>query len=240
MKNTIRSGAFVLALAAARVTNAQAPMMSSADMKAMTAHMEMTKLSARNTADSIRAAKLVTELRTSIAKYKDVKLAVADGFRQFAPQIKDQHVYHFTNYQWALENAFRFNPEKPTSLLYKKDGAGNFVLIGAMYTAPKRYTESQLDERVPLSVAQWHKHVNWCLPPKGDPSLWQAKKNDRPVFGPLGVSTEKECEAAGGKFEPEVFGWMVHANVFASDDPNVIWHDDHGMSGDEMMDHSHD
>lgn len=240
MKNIVRSGAFALAFLIAGVTNAQSPMMSSADMKAMAAHMEMTKLSAKNTADSIRAIKLVAELRTSIAKYKDVNLAVADGFKQFAPQIKDQHVYHFTNYRWALENAFRFNPEKPTSLLYKKDATGNFVLVGAMYTAPKRYTESQLDERVPLSVAQWHKHVNWCLPPKGDPSLWQTKKNDRPVFGPLGVSTEQECAAAGGTFEKEVFGWMVHANVFASDDPNVIWHDDHGMSGDGMMDHGHD
>jgi hypothetical protein len=240
MKNTIRGGAFALVVMVAGVSDAQSPMMSSADMKAMAAHMEMTKLSAKNTADSIRAAKLVIELRASIAKYKDVNLAIADGFRQFAPQIKNQHVYHFTNYSWALENAFRFNPEKPTSLLYKKDAAGSFVLIGAMYTAPRRFTESQLDERVPLSVAQWHKHVNWCLPPKGNPSLWQMKKNDRPVFGPLGVSTEKECEAAGGKFEPEVFGWMVHANVFASDDPRVIWHDDHGMSGDEMMDHSRD
>jgi hypothetical protein len=240
MKNTVHSGAFALVVMAAGVVNAQSPTMSSADMKAMAAHMEMTKLSARNSADSTRAAKLVTDLRASISKYKDVNLAVADGFRQFAPQIKNQHVYHFTNYGWALENAFMFNPEKPTSLLYKKDAAGNFVLIGAMYTAPKRFTETELDERVPLSVAQWHKHVNWCLPPKGDQSLWQTKKNDRPVFGPLGVSTEKECEAAGGKFEPEVFGWMVHANVFASDDPNVIWHDDHGMSGDEMMDHSHD
>jgi hypothetical protein len=240
MKNTVRSGAFALAFLVAGVTNAQSPMMSSADMKAMAAHMEMTKLSAKNTADSIRATKLVAELRTSIAKYKDVNLAVADGFKQFAPQIKVQHVYHFTNYRWALENVFRFNPEKPTSLLYKKDATGNFVLVGAMYTAPKRYTESQLDERVPLSVAQWHKHVNWCLPPKGDPSLWQTKKNDRPVFGPLGVSTEQECAAAGGTFEKEVFGWMVHANVFASDDPNVIWHDDHGMSSDGMMDHGHD
>jgi hypothetical protein len=240
MKNTIRGGAFALVVMVAGVSDAQSPMMSSADMKAMAAHMEMTKLSAKNTADSIRAAKLVIELRASIAKYTHVNLAIADGFRQFAPQIKNQHVYHFTNYSWALENAFRFNPEKPTSLLYKKDAAGSFVLIGAMYTAPRRFTESQLDERVPLSVAQWHKHVNWCLPPKGNPSLWQMKKNDRPVFGPLGVSTEKECEAAGGKFEPEVFGWMVHANVFASDDPRVIWHDDHGMSGDEMMDHSRD
>lgn len=214
--------------------------MSAADMKAMDAHMQMTKLWPKDAADSGRAAKLVTDLRSSISKYKDVKVAVDDGFRQFAPQIKDQPVYHFTNYRWALENSFRFNPEKPTSLLYKKDVSGNFVLVGAMYTAPKRFSKADLDRRVPLSVAQWHKHVNWCLPPRGDDSAWLTKKNGRPVFGPLGVSTKTECDAAGGRFEKEVFGWMVHANVFASDDPKVIWHDDHGMSGDEMMDRGHD
>ena len=214
-------------------------LMSPADMQAMESHMQMTRLGPRDAGDSIRAAKLVTVLRSSIGKYKDVGVAIGDGFRQFAPNIKDQHVYHFTNYGWALENEFRFNPEKPTSLLYKKDSGGNFVLVGAMYTAPRRYSKSDLDKRVPLSVAQWHKHVNWCLPPKGGDSAWLTKTNDRPVFGPLGVSTEKECDAAGGRFQKEVFGWMVHANVFASDDPNIIWHDDHGMSGDEMTEHRH-
>jgi hypothetical protein len=215
--------------------------MTAADVEAMNEHMLMTKLEPRNSADSIRAAQLVTDLRSSIAKYKDVNVAVDEGFRQFAPQVKNQHVYHFTNYRWGFENAFRFNPEKPTSLLYKKDANGKFVLVGAMYTAPKRFSEKDLDKRVPLSVAQWHKHINWCLPPRGaDESAWQTRKNGRPVFGPLGVSTEAECDAAGGRFEKEVFGWMVHANVFASDDPKVIWHDDHGMSGSEMMDHDHD
>ncbi|HXV17369.1 MAG TPA: hypothetical protein VD758_11360, partial [Gemmatimonadaceae bacterium] len=134
--------------------------MSAADERAMAAHMEMTSLRPSNRADSVRAAKLVTELRSAIAKYRDVRVAVDDGFRQFAPQVKDQRVYHFTNYKWAFENAFRFNPEKPTSLLYKKDSNGSLVLVGAMYTAPKRFSEEKLNERVPLSVAQWHKHVN--------------------------------------------------------------------------------
>jgi len=164
-----------------------------------------------------------------------VRVAVNDGFRQFAPQIKDQPVYHFTNYRWALENSFRFDAERPTSLLYKKDASGKFVLIGAMYTAPKRFSEDQLNERVPLSVAQWHKHVNWCLPP--DKSDWLQTRNGRPVYGPLGVSTREECKSAGGRFMPEIFGWMVHANVYESDDPKVIWGDDHQMSGDELMDH---
>jgi len=200
-------------------------------------HMQMTPLKAANPADSARAAKLVTNLRSAISKYRDVRVAVDDGFRQFAPQVKNQPVYHFTNYRWGFENAFRFNPDKPTSLLYKKDVAGNFVLIGAMYTAPKRFSLEKLDARVPLSVAQWHKHINWCLPPRGRNDWWTETRNGKPVFGPLGVDTREACDAAGGRFEKELFGWMVHANVFESDDPRTIWGDDHQMSGMEMHEH---
>ena len=206
---------------------------------ALAQHMEMTPRRPPNHADSARAARLVTDLRSAIGKYRDVRIAVDDGYRQFAPQIKDQRVYHFTNYKRALANAFRFNPGKPTSLLYRKDQNGSFVLIGAMYTAPKRYTPDKLDSRVPLSVAQWHKHNNWCFPPKGQQERWTEVRGGRPVFGPMGVSTKADCEAAGGRFEKEVFGWMVHANVFASDDPKIIWGDDHQMSGDEMVEHRH-
>ena len=66
----------------------------------------------------------------------------------------------------ALAAQFSFDPTKPTSLLYKKVN-GEYQLEGAMYTAPKRFTEDQLNERIPLSIAHWHEHVNLCLPPKG-------------------------------------------------------------------------
>ena len=39
--------------------------------------------------------------------------------------------------------------------------------------------------------------------------------------------TRAECEAAGGEFTPQLFGWMVHANVFAGTDPKSIWGADH-------------
>ena len=33
----------------------------------------------------------------------------------------------------------------------------------------------------------------------------------------------------GGRFVPRIFGWMVHAEVFAGDDPAAIWGgDEHG------------
>lgn len=112
---------------------------------------------------------------------------------------------------------------------FRRDPQGNFVLIGAMYTAPKRYSAADLDERVPTSIAQWHKHVNWCVPRLGSRSRWSEVKNGRPVFGPLGVSTREECNSAGGRFHEEVLGWMVHANVFERE----VW-GDHQMRGDEL------
>ena len=88
--------------------------MSDADARAMTAHMEMTPLRPVTAADSLRASAIVTELRMAIDKYRSVKRAEADGFKMFAPQIKNQRVYHFTKGLWAIENQFRFNPAKPT------------------------------------------------------------------------------------------------------------------------------
>ena len=211
-----------------------APVMSAVDMSAMAAHMKTTPTRKATTGDSIRANEIANDLRVAIDKYRDVRVAEAEGFKMFAPQIKNQLVYHFTKSLWALENQFTFDPTRPTSLLYRKDAHGNFVLVGAMYTAPKRYMVSDLDKRIPTSVAQWHKHINWCLPPRRENDRWTEVKNGRPVFGPLGVATREECVAAGGRFVKEVFGWMVHANVFASNDPKVIWGDTH-MRGDEMM-----
>jgi len=210
------------------------PVMSDADMRAMAAHMEMTPKRAVTTSDSIRADRIATSLRNAIAKYRDVRLAEADGFHMFAPKMKNQQVYHFTKNLWALENQFQFNPERPTSLLYTRDEQGNFVLVGAMYTAPKRLSAEDLNKRVPISVGQWHKHVNWCLPLRLQTERWSETRNGRPLFGPLGVSTREECDAAGGRFMKEVFGWMIHANVFESEDPHVIWGDSH-MRGDEIM-----
>jgi hypothetical protein len=216
-----------------------AVVMSDADMSAIAAHMETTPRRKATTADSIRANGIVADLRSAIAKYRDVKVAQADGFRMFAPRLENQRVYHFTRNLWALENQFTFSPARPTSLLYKKDVQGDFVLVGAMYSAPRRYLAKDLDERIPTSIAQWHRHVNWCLPPRRQDDRWTETKNGRPVFGPLGVATREECDALGGRFVKQIFGWMVHANVFASDEPGIIWGDNH-MRGDEMMGRSRD
>lgn len=186
-------------------------------------HMTLTPLRPGSRADSTRAAALVTAMRAALGKYRDVQVAQADGFRQFLPGVP-QPIYHFTNRRWALEEMLRFDPAKPTSLLYRKQADGSFVLVGAMYAAPGRTSLDQLDARVPLSVARWHEHVNWCVPPLGRRARWRETRDGRPVFGPKSsIATAQECTAVGGRFVPRIFGWMVHVMAFAGDDPHVIW-----------------
>jgi hypothetical protein len=198
-------------------------------------HMVMTPKRPASAGDSARAAVIAATLRASIAKYADTAAAVADGYRMFAPQIKNQRVYHFTRGWNAVQEAFRFDPAKPTSLLYAKGADGVLHLIGGMYTAPKRFDAARLDERVPLSIAQWHKHVKWCVPPRGQGARWLERADGAPVFGPESpIATKADCDAVGGTFYADPLGWMVHANVMTSSDPAVVWGDDH--AGHDMHD----
>ncbi len=213
--------ALVVTVLAARLAGAQAS--PNANL-----HMEMTPLRAASAGDSVRAARVAGELRAELGKYRDTIAAVADGYKMFLPNVKTQKVYHFTNNWRAVQEAFRFEPRKPTSLLYKKDTSGRFVLVGAMYTAPKRWGPDRLDERVPLSVARWHKHVNWCMPKKGETERWLERKDGQAVFGPESpIATKSACDAVDGNFVDSLFGWMVHANVMEGNDPTSIWGDEH-------------
>jgi len=167
-------------------------------------HMTMTAMRPVGPGDIERANEIVAQLRSSIEKYKDYHVALDDGFRIFLPNIP-QPEYHFTSYKNGFLEAFTFDPTRPTSLLYKKTSTG-YELVGAMYTMPKRATEEQLNARVPLSVAMWHLHTNLCMPPKE-----QYRTTDWTKFGLKGsIATQEACDAAGGRFQPSIFGWMVH------------------------------
>jgi hypothetical protein len=87
-----------------------------------------------------------------------------------------------------------------------------------MYTMPKRATEEQLNERVPLSVATWHLHTNLCMPPKDE-----RRTVDYTKFGLKGSITAQEaCDAAGGRFFPVMFGWMVHVYPYEDSSQKIF------------------
>ncbi len=174
-------------------------------------HMKMTGLRPVQPGDQEKADQIVRAARAAAEKYKDYKVALADGYKIFLPNVP-QKQYHFTNYWNAFQARNTFDPSKPTSLLYEKNGDG-YRLIGLMYTAKKDASEDELNSRIPLSIAQWHAHVNLCLAPRAT-----SKEDVLPnstKFGLRGsIATKEECDAAGGKFMPQVFGWMVHVYPF--------------------------
>ena len=182
------------------------------------AHMRMTPVRPATDEDRRRADEIATTLAGALEKYKDYRVALAEGFHIFAPNLP-QPMYHFTNYWNGYLEGFTFDPGRPTSLLYKKTKDG-YELIGAMYTAPRTASLDELNERIPLGVARWHEHTNLCMPKRGE-----ATHADWKRFGLEGsISTEEECQAAGGRFYPVIFGWMVHVYPFESESAKVWAH----------------
>jgi len=173
-------------------------------------HMKMSARRPSTPEDWTKADEVANELREGIEKYKDYRMAMADGFKPFLPNLP-QPMYHFTSAQNGFLEAFTFDASRPTSLLYKKTANG-YELIGAMYTMPVQATEDELNERIPLSVAQWHLHTNLCMPKQGS-----AQHADFTKFGLMGsITTKSSCDANGGRFYPILFGWMVHVYPFES------------------------
>jgi hypothetical protein len=181
-------------------------------------HMKMTVLRPLQPGDQQRAEQVVIDARAVAKKYQDYKVALADGYKIFLPNVP-QKMYHFTNYTNAFYARNHFDPSRPTSLLYEKHG-DDYKLIGVMYTAKKDASQDELEQRIPLSIAQWHAHVNLCVPPRS-----QREDVIQPghKFGLNGsIATQEECDAAGGRFFPQVFGWMVHVYPFEQK-PDDIW-----------------
>ena len=181
-------------------------------------HVNVTAMRSVQPGDKERADEIVRVVRQTIDKYKDYKVALSDGYQIFLPDVP-QKMYHFNNDWYAMEANHRFRPEHPTSLLYEKTATG-YKLIGVMYTAAPETTEEELNQRIPLSIAQWHQHVNLCLPPRGQ---MQGLFDPASRFGVNGsISTKEECERAGGRFFPRLFGWMVHLYPYEQK-PEEMW-----------------
>jgi hypothetical protein len=207
---------------------------ANAGMANMSGHMLMTTPRPLRDGDQQKADSLVENAQSAMAPYQDYRKALADGYQIFLPNIP-QPQYHFTNYASGRDARLRFDPLKPTSLLYTKTADGGYKLVGAMYTDRVDATEDELNERIPLSIARWHQHVNFCKAPEGQKAAYFGPAAK---FGLLGSITTKEaCEAAGGEFHPHIFGWMVHVYPYEKD-PRKIWSTDDDEQGHDNMDHS--
>ncbi len=175
-------------------------------------HMKMTAYRPVTSTDMSRMEAIVQNAHVCFDKYKDYHLALHDGYQIFAPNVP-QDIYHFVNTQNFSEAQTTFNLAHPSALLYRKVGDG-YQFAGVMYSATANTTEDQLNERIPLSIAPWHLHVNICLPAA---DAGQALFNAGSLFGVSGtITTHAQCSKVGGTFFRSMFGWMVHIPLFGS------------------------
>jgi hypothetical protein len=206
----------------------------SGGMAHMVDHMYLTTIRPIKPGDKAKADAIVADAKQAMEPYKDYRKALADGYVIFLPNIP-QPIYHFTNHDNGRQAATHFDPLKPTSLLYKKNPDGGYTLVGAMYTDIVTANEEELNDRIPLSVARWHQHTNFCKAPAGQGAGYVGPDAR---FGLLGsIHTREDCQAAGGVFFPHVFGWMVHVYPYESD-PKKIWSVDDDDMGHDNMDRS--
>jgi hypothetical protein len=207
---------------------------SEADMASMSGHMFMTILRPPAAGDQQKADALVAAAKTAMAPYQDYRRALSDGYQIFLPNVP-QAQYHFTKYAYGLEARYHFDPQKPTSLLYKKTPDNGYELVGAMYTARVDATEEELNQRIPLSIARWHQHINFCKAPIAQKAAYFGPEAKFGLRGSL--VTKEACEAAGGEFFPHVFGWMVHVYPYETDS-KAVWSTNDDDHGHDNMDRS--
>ena len=180
---------------------------SMADMPGMAGHMHMTEFRPKAPGDQQKADAIVVAAKQAMAPYQDYRKAIADGYEIFLPDVP-QPQYHFTNTMNALAARSHFDPSKPTSLLYKKTADGGYRLVGVMYTDRVDAPLEEIDARIPLSIARWHQHVNFCKAPAGHKAEYFGPGAK---YGLLGsINTEEACEAAGGTFyRISLAGWFT-------------------------------
>lgn len=178
-----------------------------------TSHLKLTAMRTPNARDSARGTEILRDMRAGIEPYRDYRKAIEAGYRIFLPKVP-MKVYHFTNYRRSIWAGQAFDARTPSSLLYERRPDGGYTLVGAMYVAKRDATPDELDARVPLSLAQWHAHVNICVPSLRDRARWRETVNGQMKFGPAGaISTRGECEREDARFIPQLFGWMVHVSL---------------------------
>lgn len=171
-------------------------------------HMQMSERGKAQAGDEQRAAEIVAAAQRVLAHYADVDLALKDGFKPFHPTGKVGEEVHYTNYRYARLEQRRVNYDRPGSILYKRT-AGGMKPVGVMYSAPQDSKPDQLNAIAPLSIATWHRHVDFCGGARNLPL--EAQFGPHAQFGPQGsIHTEEACAKAGGLWIPVVFGWMTH------------------------------
>ena len=104
------------------------------------------------------AAAFYARVKTSLAKYEDLTVAMTAGYAQITPDLEGIAA-HFIHAKYNSDGEL-LNPEHPEILLYSKRMDGQWRLVGAMFSSEK-VSETPPSFFGPLDV--WHRHENLCF-----------------------------------------------------------------------------
>lgn len=112
------------------------------------------------------AARLLSDVKAGIARFADVQVAQADGYRQTTPyRFGRWGPAHFNNFAHNRDSRL-LDPTRPEALVYMKVPEGQVILIGAMFLAAKGQ-----GPRPAGPITEWHAHDNLCLTGAGTVAL---------------------------------------------------------------------
>lgn len=181
----------------------------------MGAAVPLTFTELETTAAQLEQARRATE------KYRDVRMAEADGYKAIGPDVPGMGLHYVRvgggDPSHSAPPSSGFDVEQPAILLYEKDTSspGGYALVGVSYllNAETDADGQPKNPPFPKSLASWHRHSDLCVLP------------DRSVKAHLSA---EQCKVEGGRFTA-LTQWMIHAwiwkdspaGVFSSTNPNV-------------------
>jgi hypothetical protein len=195
MRRPIATAAVLLVVTLPRTGHAQP----------MHEHEHGAAVPAVSVADLQHTADQLTAARQATAKYQDVRLAEAAGYRLIGPDVPGMGLHYVRNADHRT-----FSIANPPILLYETDATvpGGKRLVGVSYlvVAEAGADGQPATSPFPKALASWHKHNNICV------------LSDNSASANL---TESQCTGRGGHFTSET-SWMVHAWIW-KDSPTGVF-----------------
>jgi hypothetical protein len=181
--------------------HAQAP---GPPMSAPSSHEHGTAVPAITYDELQRTAEQLAAARQATAKYQDVRIAEADGYRPIGPDVPGMGLHYVRRGDRSA-----FSITQPPILLYEHDeGSLGLRLVGLSYlvVSPADADGQPANSPFPKALATWHKHNNVCVLADNSASV---------------DLTAAQCTGRGGRFSAET-SWMVHAWIW-KDSPTGVF-----------------
>ena len=150
-------------------------------------------------------AELIGQLdtvRASTERFLDVEVALAEGYVQVTGEVPNMGA-HFIHPWRSLDGVF--DPARPEILLYVRNEAGEWELVGTSFVQALHVVGPDHPEAFAGPLDNWHVHYELCT---------GANFTSR-------SAPKRECKEDGGVWVP-AYGWMIHAWVWVDNPLGVF------------------